>query len=136
MKACICTVIKNEHQYLDEWIQYHINLGIDHIFIFEDYDSKTHKNIVDKYRPSVTLNRISTVFCTKEEEYRVINIKREGKKNPQYEYLKSGLEYIKRTSDFDWCFAIDIDEFISPENINTNLNDIIALYDNYDAVVL
>ena len=35
MKSCIFTVIKNEHEYLDEWIKYHLDLGIDHIFIFE-----------------------------------------------------------------------------------------------------
>ena len=39
MKSCILTVIKNEHEYLDEWIKYHLDLGIDHIFIFEDIDS-------------------------------------------------------------------------------------------------
>ena len=35
MSSCIFTVIKNEHEYLDEWIKYHLDLGIDHIFIFE-----------------------------------------------------------------------------------------------------
>ena len=49
MKNCILTVIKNEHEYLDEWIQYHLNLGIDYIFIFEDIDSDSHKKITDKY---------------------------------------------------------------------------------------
>jgi hypothetical protein len=34
MTSCILTVIKNEHQYLDEWIKYHIDLGIDHIVKF------------------------------------------------------------------------------------------------------
>jgi hypothetical protein len=34
MKCCILTIIKNEHEYLDEWIRYHLDLGIDHIFIY------------------------------------------------------------------------------------------------------
>ena len=39
--------------YLDEWIRYHLDLGIDHIFIFEDIDSDSHKDITDKYGDNV-----------------------------------------------------------------------------------
>lgn len=49
MKTCILTIIKNEHQYLDEWIQYHLNLGIDALFIYEDIDSDSHLEIAQKY---------------------------------------------------------------------------------------
>ena len=38
MKICIFTIIKNEQEYLEEWIKYHLDLGIDHLFIFEDND--------------------------------------------------------------------------------------------------
>ena len=36
MKTAICTCIKNEQSYLKEWIDYHINLGFDHIYLYEE----------------------------------------------------------------------------------------------------
>lgn len=73
---CIFTVIKNEHEYLDEWIKYHLELGIDHIFIFEDIDSDTHKEITDKYGDRVSLNNILTVFDTDEQKQEIIERKK------------------------------------------------------------
>lgn len=39
----------------------------------------------------------------------------------------------KYSDIYDWCFSIDIDEFITIEN---NINDTLSLYKDYDAVVL
>ena len=62
MNSCILTVIKNEHQYLDEWIKYHLELGINHIFILEDTDSVSHKEICYKYGDKVSLNSVLLVL--------------------------------------------------------------------------
>lgn len=87
-KSCIFTVIKNEHEYLDEWIKYHLDLGIDHIFIFEDIDSDSHKEICDKYE-KVTLNSIDIVL-SRYELTKIKNIKsrciENHSDNPQYRY--------------------------------------------------
>ena len=50
MKTCIFVVIKDEQEYIEDFIRYHINLGIDTLFIFEDIDSTSHKSITDKYK--------------------------------------------------------------------------------------
>ena len=47
--SCIFTVIKDEHDYLDFFIRYHLDLGIDHLFIFEDIGSLSHVGIVNRY---------------------------------------------------------------------------------------
>jgi len=65
MSKVIVSMLKNEHLYLEEWVQYHFNLGIDYIFLFEDLDSKTHKEITDKY-PKVFLHNIIELFEGKE----------------------------------------------------------------------
>lgn len=81
MKSCIFTVIKNEHEYLDEWIKYHLDLGINHIFIFEDVDSKSHKDITDKYGDKVTLNNVLTAFNDEQIDM-IKKVKKERKKTP------------------------------------------------------
>jgi hypothetical protein len=134
MKTCICTVIKNEHQYLDEWIQYHIRLGIDYIFIFEDFDSDSHKDITDKY-DNVELNSICKIL--NDTDIKVVkDLKITKKSNPQYIYIRRGLLYIQSLHIYDWCFVIDNDEFITLENTNTCLKDVIQLYNSYDAFIM
>ena len=134
MKTCILTVIKNEHEYLDEWIQYHLDLGIDHIFIFEDIDSESHKGITDKYESEVTLQSINNIL-NESERKTAIELKRTKTKSVHFIYVKNGLEYLKtQHKEYDWCFVIDCDEFITLEE--DNLNNIFSLYNSYDAVVL
>lgn len=135
MKTCIITIIKNEHEYLKEWIDYHLALGIDHIFIFEDTDSDSHKAITDSYpQDKVTLSSILSVLDpdkAKEAE----EVKRTQIYNVQHIYLRNAVSYIKRKNLYDWCFLIDNDEFITLENDN-NINDVLKLYEAYDAVLL
>lgn len=134
MKTCIFTVIKNEHEYLEEWIKYHLNLGIDHLFIFEDMDSDSHKDICDKYSDRVTLGKaIDIVDVTKREI--TIQAKKNGD-SPQKRYILDGLVYIREHYDYDWCFAIDSDEFITLENSNSTVKDVLNEFNEYDALLL
>jgi hypothetical protein len=131
MTSCILTLIKNEHEYLDEWIRYHINLGINHLFIFEDYDSDSHEEICSKYS-EVTLSNIKEVIDIEMVEKRRNHIifKR------QVEYIKSALSYIHENFNYDWCFYIDADEYITIDGSYNNINEVLKEYDNYDAICL
>ena len=126
MKNCILTIIKNEHQYLEEWIDYHIKLGIDHLFIFQDIDSLSHSYITDKY-DKVSLFDVG-ILLNDEEMQRVLYLKKTHNGNPQHIYFKNGLSYIKDNYDYDWCYVIDNDEFLPSINLTQ--------YQDYDAIVL
>ena len=95
MTSCIFTVIKNEQEYLDEWIKYHLDLGIDHIFIFEDMDSSSHKDIVEKYKDRVSLNSIFAIL-NEHTATQAISLKK-SKNNVQPLYFKVGLLSLKFT---------------------------------------
>ena len=45
----ICAILKDEHQYLKEWLDYHLNIGIDQIYLYEDITSQTHIEITKDY---------------------------------------------------------------------------------------
>ena len=129
MNSCILTVIKNEHQYLDEWIKYHLDLGINHIFIFEDIDSDSHKEICDKYGDKVSLNSVLSVLDGKTIEM-AKNVKAKKQFNVLHIYYRNALLHIqKEYNEYDWCFVIDSDEFI------TNLGSLTA-YEGYDAFIM
>ena len=132
MTSCIFTIIKNEHQYLDEWIKYHLNLGINHIFIFEDIDSKIHKEITDKYSSEdVSLFNISLLLI--DEKLKQFQNWEEIR---QCTYFKEGLWWIYCNYKYDWCFAMDIDEYITLSNSESTLQSVISNYSEYDAVIL
>lgn len=115
--SCIFVVIKDEQQYLDDFIKYHLNLGINHIFIFEDKNSASHKEITDNYK-SVTLNSVDILQPTVYS---------------QREYIKKGLIWIKDNFDYDWCFSIDCDEFIT---VTEPLEQVLENYTKHDALML
>lgn len=126
MKACILTIIKDEQLYIENFIKYHIDLGINHIFLFEDFNSTSHKDIISKYK-NVTLNNIS-MFKN--------NMILTSGSDPtrQTQYNKNALTWIKENYDYDWCFAIDCDEYITLQN-NT-IESILSQYSDYDAVAI
>ena len=126
MKVCIFTVIKDEQEYLEDFIRYHINLGVDTLFIFEDIDSSSHKKITDKYE-QVSLHSVSELIPTN-ELYELKKIS-----GFQRQYIKKGLIWIRDNYDYDWCFSIDCDEFITvTEPFPSLLND----YSEHDAIML
>ena len=137
IKTCIITIIKNEHLYLDEWINYHLNLGIEHLFIYEDIDSITHKEIVEKYDDKVSLNSVFSILSDKDKE-KAIWLKKTHKWNPQHMYLRSALKHLKEDfhNEYNWSFVLDGDEFITIESDKKTLGDILPLYNEYDAVVV
>ena len=136
-RSCILTVVKNEQLYLDEWITYHTNLGIDRFFIIEDIDSDSHKDITDKY-DNVTLINIES-FYKKDVYKHIINVKRNINKNISKDVLLPiTLDIIKRdySDELDWCFVLDDDEFLTLENDSKSLSEVLSLFDNFDAFVL
>lgn len=100
MKYLICAILKNEHNYLAEWIEHHLSLGFDEIYLFEDFGSKSHSEITDKY-PQVHL-----ITC---DEY--LPIKRDydiGWARQTRLYQK----FLNEHRNEGWCAFIDIDEYI------------------------
>ena len=96
--TCICTIIKNEHRYLNEWIEHMLNSGFDDIFIYEDFYSEPHNKITDKYE-NVHLNKLSSI--------KDINIIKNQKQSSVYNWFIR-----KYHNEYKWCLFCDIDEFI------------------------
>lgn len=134
MLSCILTVIKDEHLYLDEWIRYHLEAGVHHLFIFEDIGSLSHKEIADKYEDRVTLAPALSILDENELSL-VLDKRARNISGGQKTYVKAGLRYIKDNYNYDWCFVIDIDEFITLGR-GQDLDTILEGYKKYDAFVL
>lgn len=128
MNVAIFTVIKNEQDYLNDFLKYHTEMGL-HIFVFEDLFSHSHYDICRKY-DNVYLRSVTDLYEDENLDY-LIN-KRINHIPPQTGYINRGLKYIHSLGKYDWCWLIDIDEYItSTEPFPNILNN----YTDYDAVM-
>lgn len=118
----ICTIIKDEVQYLDEWINYNLNkVGAEHIYIYEDLESESHKEITDKYKDKVSLFYIKDIMH---------DIDCEQKQITTFKYFLD-----KYKDKLDFVAFIDIDEFIDFEE-NYSMEQLMNDFEDYNGVYL
>ena len=125
MKTAICAIIKDENEYLDEWLDYHLNLGIDEIYLYEDYGSLSHSTITEKYGNSVHLDSIDVIFKT-------------FKENREYNQNCSVIQEklfdwfpVSYQEEIEWVLFIDVDEFLI---LKQPLQDFLNEYKNESAI--
>ena len=53
----ICAIFKNESPYLREWIEYHLMIGFDHLYLYNNFSSDNYKEVLQPYidKNAVTL---------------------------------------------------------------------------------
>ncbi len=109
MKKSLCLLIKNENKYLKEWIQWHLNQGFNHFYI---YNTGTED-------PSIIVNEFD------KNSFTIINWHNSYVFNMQIEAYTHCLQIGKKD---DWIAFFDIDEFIYLpnnnylDNINSNID--------------
>jgi hypothetical protein len=94
----VCAIFKNENLYLDEWIKFHLNQGIEHFYLYDNNDTIIPR---DSYNSRVTYIPWN-------------NVKPEGEKTIQRKaYYDCFINY---GYNYNWVLLLDIDEFIfSPD---------------------
>lgn len=106
MKVALVCIAKNEDNYIEEWISYHLKLGFDHIFIYENNWSCNLKN----------------EFITKIPF------------NGSTKQLQAYNNFIQKYSDeYQWAAFFDVDEFLILKK-NKNIKDFISNYDEYNGI--
>lgn len=129
MNVAVFTVIKDERDYLDDFLRYHTEMGL-HIFVFEDLFSVPHRDICDRY-PDVELHSVTELY--EEEEIPQLIEDRKNKVPPQTDYINRGLRYVHSTGRYDWLWLIDIDEFITSTE---PISSVLGRYNDRDAVLV
>jgi hypothetical protein len=106
MKISLVCIAKNEDNYIQEWINYHLKLGFDNIFIYEnDWDSKIENHKVTKYP--------------------VVGVKQQI---PVYNEFIS-----KHKNSYDWAAFLDVDEFLVLKKHKT-IHEFIEDYKDNDSI--
>lgn len=94
MRTAICCIAKCENNYLKEWVDYHLDLGFSHIYIY-DNNNVNGECIL----PTVAnYEQVTIIDCRGKRAYQTI---------AYADFYKSF------GSQYDWITFIDVDEFIT-----------------------
>lgn len=105
LKICICQLIKDEQRYIEEWIDYYLELGISKFILFEDWNSTSHKEVLEKYGNKIILHKLLDIANESE--------KMQLKGDNLRQFVVWQIFYRLYKDKFDCCLFIDPDEFIN-----------------------
>ena len=101
MKVALVCIARNEDRYINEWIEYHLRLGFDHIFVYVD------------------LWKFDSVW----DNVTVIQVSRLKYRYPQIPVYNEALETLY--PEYDWVAIFDVDEFLVLK-IHNNIKEFLA----------
>jgi hypothetical protein len=114
--VCLCGIFKNEAKFLDEWIQFHLVIGIDHFYLYNNNSDDNYAEILKPYIEKGIVDLIDWPF-----------------NHSQMDAYKDC--YDKHRNDTNWLTFIDVDEFICPIATN-NIKSWLSSYKNYPSVAV
>lgn len=110
--SSLCLLIKNENEYLKEWLDHHDKIGIEHFYIYDNDSEIPVEQIIKDYKNGYYLNKTTI-------------IKWNGKfKHMQHECYEHCL--LNFGNDTRWLGFVDTDEFMET---NENINDLLSEYE-------
>jgi hypothetical protein len=112
----LCLFIKDENEYLAEWLDYHLLLGVQHFFIYDNNSRRPIRNTVAKYirRGLVTVQAYTDTSAGRQCRAYAECLRDHGRA-------------------FVWIGFIDTDEFIVPTN-GQMLTQFLRRYEHYGAL--
>lgn len=112
----LCAIFKNEGRYFKEWIEYHRMLGVDHIYLYNNFSTDDYVTVLKPY--------VDEGYVTLTDwPYELSQI-------PAYQHC---YEHFK--DETFWLMFLDLDEFICPI-YKTNIKDWIKPYEKYPSVLM
>ncbi len=128
----ICGIFRNEARYLKEWIEYHLLVGVDHFYLYNNKSIDYYRRTLQPYIQAGIVTFVNWPDCLTEwEESADRDHWALSTQLPAYEHaikLKAALES-------KWLVFVDIDEFLVPYE-KTTLVEQLQPYDEYAAVTL
>jgi hypothetical protein len=122
----IAAMFKHENSWLEEWIQYHIGVGVEHFWLFNHDDNPIVSNRILK--PYIENKIIEMISIAEHDELRQI-----VQADIQTFVLKEAIQQaLKKTY---WLALIDLDEFLLPRQ-KDDLRFVLQEYEEFSSLVV
>jgi hypothetical protein len=112
----ICGYCKDETDYLEEWVNFHRYVGVEHFYIYDNLSIIPVKETLDKY--------IKAGLVT------VIDFPGRSRHMECYNYHLNSYK-----NDSKWTAFIDFDEFIVPKQVNS-IQEVLKDYEEYGGLCI
>jgi hypothetical protein len=112
----ICGIFKNEAKFIEEWINFHLVIGVDHFYLYNNNSEDNYLEILQPYIDKGIVELLDWPF--------------QHAQMGAYEDC-----YIKNRNDTNWLTFIDIDEFICPIDTD-NLKIWLLKYKKYPGIAV
>jgi len=115
-EVSLCLIFKDEGRFLKEWLDYHLTVGVDHFYLYDNNSTDDYHTVVQPYIDKGVVTLIAWPY-----------------QQAQVKCYKHCLEtYCNETK---WIGYIDADEFICPKYAPT-IKDWLAAYAKFPAVMI
>lgn len=129
MKKCVICISKNaDNFYINDWCEYYINIGFDHIFLFDNNEYDKKYDIFDKKNVSV-LDYPSE--CGMQEESDKITNRIHSHRQGFVYMIGLAMAY---DQGYDYCFICDDDELLDFNGRFNDVDDFLNKYSDYDTI--
>jgi hypothetical protein len=108
----ILAIFRNEADIMEEWMEHHINEGVDHFYLINNQSTDNYSEILARYKDKITLYQHDRVYNVDTIE------KTFGGQIESYEMV---LPDIKE----DWLYVVDLDEFAYVRKPYTSIKDLL-----------
>ena len=115
-KFSICSIFKNEGPYLKEFIEYHMLIGFEHFYLYNNNSDDNYKEVLKPYVDSGVVTLV---------EWPVV-----PGQGPMYNHWYSTYRH-----ESSWVSFLDLDEFICPLKM-TNIADWIKPFEKYPVIMM
>ena len=113
-RISLCLIFKDEAPFLKEWIDYHLTIGVDHFYLYNNNSDDEYLTIL---KPYIEEGKVTLIEWPEQ--------------NSQFKAYKHCFETYR--SESNWISFIDADEFICPK-YETDVKEWIRKFDKYHAI--
>lgn len=112
----LCLIFKDEGKFIKEWLDYHITIGVDHFYLYDNNSTDNYISILSSYIEKGIVTLIPWPY-----------------KHSQVKCYKHCLETF--CNETKWIGYIDADEFVCPKYAST-IKEWLFRYSKFPAIVI
>ena len=113
-QVSLCLIFKNEAPFLKEWLDYHLTVGVNHFYLYNNNSDDNYKEIVKPYVEKGIVTLIEWPYD-----------------HSQFKAYKHCYDNFR--SETNWLSFLDADEFFVPKYADT-IEEWLKPFDKYPAI--
>jgi hypothetical protein len=107
--VAIAAIFKNENSYIQEWLEFHILVGVDHFYLYDNDGGEEAQQILEPYVDQGYVTRHPWTHLDGTKRDRATPYKQRNKNHMAFGHAAKTYR-----RSFRWLMKIDIDEFLFP----------------------